>query len=331
MYLVTGGAGFLGQYIVEQLVARGDRVRIFCRGTYPALDRLGVETVQGDLKNPEEVAAACEGIESVIHTAALPGISVFWKPYYETNTLGTKHLLAGCKKHGVRRLVFTSSPSVVFDIPDQENVDESVPYPKRWLAHYPHSKALAEEMVLRANGPDLMTCSLRPHLLWGPRDRHILPRLFLRAKSKKLWRVGDGRNLVDIVYVENGAAAHIQACDALQPGSPVCGRAYFLSQGEPVNCWDWIDEILQIKGYEPVTKSLSFSTAYAMGALLEGAYKLFGMTGEPAMTRFLASQLARSHYFDISAARRDFGYDPKISKDEGMRRTFAETAGESKR
>jgi nucleoside-diphosphate-sugar epimerase len=321
MFLVTGGGGFLGLYVVEHLVARGDKVRVFCRGHYPEIDKLGVETFNGDLLCPETLNAACVDVDAVIHTAAVPGISVHWQPYYETNTLGTERLLDACKRQGVQRFVFTSSPSVTFDIPDQCGTDEiHSPYPKHFLGHYAHSKALAEQAVLAANCDTLRTCSLRPHLLWGPRDRQILPRVIARAKAGKLFRVGDGTNLVDTVYVENAAIAHLQAADALTPGSPVAGNAYFLSQGEPVNAWKWVDELLALVDLPPVKRAVSYRFAYATGTMLEVWYKLFGLKSEPVMTRFLASQLARSHYFDITAAKRDFGYSPKIDMKEGMSR-----------
>ena len=240
------------------------------------------------------------------------------------NTLGTRHVVEGCRTHGVRRLVYTSSPSVTFDGHSQQGVDESIPYPRRWLCHYAHSKALAEQHVLAANGTSgLATCSLRPHLIWGPRDRNLIPHVVDCARRGRLRRVGDGTNLIDTVYVENAAAAHLLAADALTPGSPVAGRAYFISQGEPVNCWAWIDELLAMAGLPPVRKSLSLPAAWLLGAACEAAYSLFRLSGEPPMSRFLARQMAASHYFDITAARRDFGYDPKISMAEGMRRLAA--------
>ncbi len=323
--LVTGGGGFLGRYIVEQLIARGDRARAFCRGHYPELDRLGVETIRADLCDRQAVVDACRGVDVVFHTAALAGISVDWAPYYAVNTLGTQHVIEGCRQHGVGRLVFTSSPSVTFDGTDQCGVDESAAYPTRWLAHYPHTKALAEQLVLEANGTDgLLTCALRPHLIWGPRDRHLIPRLLDRARSGRLRRVGDGDNLVDMIYVENAAEAHLQAADALTADSPVAGRAYFLSQGEPVNCWQWIDEILALADLPPVCKSISLKAAWRVGAVFEGVYKLLRLKGEPPMSRFLAAQLATSHYFDIRRARADFGYAARVSTAEGMRRLALE-------
>ena len=319
--LVTGATGFLGLYVVEQLMARGERVRAFCRRATPELQALGVEIALGDIRDPPAVAAACQGVHTVFHTAAVAGIWGPWKLFYETNTRGTQHVVAACSQHRVKKLIFTSSPSVTFDGRDQCGVDEQAPYARRWLAHYPHTKALAEQHVLAANSRDgLLTCALRPHLIWGPRDRHLVPRLLQRQREGKLRRVGDGRNLIDTIYVENAAAAHLQAADALQPGSPVCGRPYFLSQGEPVNCWQWIDELLALASLPPVRKSISLKAAYAVGAILEGAHRTLRLTSEPRMTRFLALQLGRSHYFDITAAKRNFGYNPAISTAQGLRR-----------
>lgn len=322
--LVTGANGFLGLYVVEQLVARGDGVRAISRRKCPALESLGVEIVRADLRDRQAMVDACRGMDIVFHVGGIAGIGGPWRNYYETNVLGTQYLVEGCRKHGVGRLVYTSSPSVTFDGRSQEGVDESAPYPEHWLCHYPRSKALAEQCVLAANGKNgLAACSLRPHLIWGPRDQNLIPRLLDRARSGRLRRIGDGTNRVDMVYVENAAAAHLQAADALSPDSPVAGRAYFISQGEPVNCWKWIDELLALAGLPPVQKSCSFRTAWFLGAACEAVYRCLGLRGEPPMTRFLAAQLSQSHYFDITRAQRDFGYAPKISTAEGMRRLAA--------
>lgn len=326
---MTGAGGFLGRYIAEQLVARGDRVRAFSRHQYPELTALGVETVCGDLRHAKDVDKACEGVEIVFHAAGVAGIWGPWDHFYGINTLGTQHVIAGCQRHGVSRLVYTSSPSVTFDGGDQLGIDETAPYPQKWLCHYPHTKALAEQAVLAANGKEgLSTCSLRPHLIWGPRDQHLIPRLLDRASQGKLVRVGDGRNRVDMIYVENAAAAHLLAGDALRPGGSVAGRSYFISQGDPVNCWDWIDQILLSAGKPPVKRAISFKTAWRVGAVLESVSQLFGLTGEPRMTRFLAAQLAKSHYFDMTRAIQDFGYSPRVTTEEGMRR-LAESLRES--
>jgi len=322
--LVTGAGGFLGLYLVEQLVARGAKVRGLCRGKYPELDALGVECVRVNLQDRNSVVAACQGVDIVFHTAGVAGLGGSWQSYYEINTQGTHYIVEGCLRHGVGRLVYTSSPSVTFDGTNQRGVDESTPYPRHWLGHYQHTKALAEQHVLQANGcQGLLTCSLRPHLIWGPRDRHLIPKLLARARSGRLRRVGDGTNLVDMIYVENAAEAHLQAADALRPGSPVAGRAYFLSQGTPVNCWQWIDQILALADLPPVRKAISLSTAWKIGAGFEALWRLLGRSTDPPMTRFLAAQLATDHYFDITRAREDFGYCPRISTEEGMRRLAA--------
>lgn len=315
-------------YIVEQLVARGDQVRAFCRRRYAELDALGVETIQGDLCDRQATVAACRGMEVAIHVGGVAGIGGLRTHYYGINTAGTCHVVEGCRAHGVGRLVYTSSPSVTFDGSDQKGVDESVSYARRWLSHYARSKALAEQHVLEANGSDgLLTCALRPHLIWGVRDRHLIPRLLDRARSGRLCRVGDGTNQIDTIYVENAARAHVQAADALGPGSAVAGRAYFISQGEPVNCWDWIDQILALADLPPVRKTISFLAAWRLGAILETVYGLLRLRREPPMTRFLAAQLATSHYFDIARAREDFGYRPVVSTAEGMARLAEELGG----
>jgi nucleoside-diphosphate-sugar epimerase len=327
--LVTGAGGFLGLYLVEMSLARGDHVRAIARQRYPQLDRAGVEAIQGDLQDAQTAAEACRGIDVVYHAAGVAGIWGPWEHYFGINTLATQNVIAGCLQHRVPKLVYTSSPSVTFDGGDQQGVDESVPYPQRWLCHYPHAKALAEQQVLAANDRSgLLTCALRPHLIWGPRDRHLVPRLLQRAGQGQLRRVGDGTNLVDMVYVENAVLAHLQAADALESGSPVGGRAYFISQGEPVNCWQWIDRILAIAGIPRVTKSITFPAAWRLGAVLETVHRLVRSAREPRMTRFLAAQLAKHHYFDIHRAQADFGYSPHISIEEGMRRLAADMRGE---
>ena len=312
----------MGLYVVEQLAARGDDVRVFCRRSYSRLDELGVESMAGDVRDAAAVQRACDGIDAVLHVAALPGIWGRWKTYHDVNTLGTLNVIAGCRQQRVPKLIYTSSPSVIYDGKPHENVDESYPYPRssQFLCHYPHTKMLAEKAVLVANGPVLSTTALRPHLIWGPRDNHLVPRLIRRAKSGRLRRVGDGTNLVSMTYVENAAAAHLQACDALSADSANAGKAYFINEPEPVNLWDWIDELLGRAGIPALKKRISASAAWKAGAVLEMVYRCLFLPGEPPMTRFLASQLSSSHYYSTEAAKRDFGFSPPVSVEEGMRR-----------
>jgi nucleoside-diphosphate-sugar epimerase len=163
-----------------------------------------------------------------------------------------------------------------------------------------------------------MTIVLRPHLIWGPRDSHLVPRIIARAK--RLVRVGDGKNLVDTIYIDNAADAHILAADRLEENHKLSGNVYFISQGEPVPLWDMVNDILRVAGFAPVKRSISRRTAWVIGAMLEACYKLFKLSGEPQMTRFVAEELATAHWFDISAAKRDLGYVPRVSTKQGIRR-----------
>jgi nucleoside-diphosphate-sugar epimerase len=151
-------------------------------------------------------------MDVVFHVAALAGIWGKWRHYYDTNVLGTRHVIDGCRAHGVPKLIYTSSPSVTFDGRPQENLDERADYPRNWLCHYSHTKALAEQEVLAAAGKQLATCALRPHLIWGPGDRHLIPQFITRAREGRLLRVGDGKNLVDTTYVEKCGNCPLASC-----------------------------------------------------------------------------------------------------------------------
>lgn len=318
--LVTGGGGFLGGKIAAMLHQRGDDVTALGRNRYPALEREGIKTTQADVRDAQAIQRACEGMDVVFHTAAVAGIWGKRDTYYQINTVGTRNVLAACLACGVGKLIFTSSPSVAIGGGAIRGVDESIAYPKRYLTHYSETKAIAEREVLEANGDRLLTVALRPHLIWGPGDPHLMPRVVDRARRKKLVRVGDGSNLVDITYIDNAARAHLQAADALASGSPCAGRAYFITNGEPLRLWEWFARVLEAVGAPPVTRSMSYPTAYRIGAALEWTFRLLGIRREPLMTRFLAGQLGLPHYFDILAARRDFGYTVEVSVEQGTGR-----------
>ena len=320
--LVTGGGGFLGGAVVRILLARGDAVRSFTRSCYPWLSEIGVPQVHGDLADPAAVATAAAGCDVVFHVAAKAGVWGRYADFHAANVVGTANVIAACKAAGVGRLVYTSTPSVVYAGPI-EGGDESLPYPKRYDAAYPATKAVAERAVLAANGPDLATVALRPHLIWGPGDPHLIPRVLARARAGKLRRVGTAPVKVDVTYVDNAADAHVLAADCLAPGAAPAGRAYFISNGEPVELWEFLNRILADAGLPPVTRSVSAWSARLAGRVLETVYRGFRLSGEPAMTRFVAAQLSTSHWFRIAAARRDFGYVPRVGLDDGLRRLAA--------
>jgi nucleoside-diphosphate-sugar epimerase len=266
------------------------------------------------------VTAAAEGCDAVLHVAGKAGVWGRYDDYYATNVTGTVNVLTACRVLGIRRLVYTGTPSVVHTGRDIEGGNESLPYATRFLGPYPETKAAAEKKVLSANGPDFATVALRPHLIWGPGDPHLIPRLLTRARAGKIRRVGDRNVTVDVTYVDNAAAAHVLALDQLDVDSPIAGRPYFITNGEPVDLYGFINRILATAKLPPVEKSVSVRKAKLAGWVLEKVYSLLKLTGEPAMTRFLASQLSTSHWFDISAARRDLGYEPRVSLEEGLKR-----------
>ena len=324
--LVTGGNGFLGSAIVRMLAARGDQVCILCRSGHSAAFSSTLAKhrspllVQADIRDATAVQKACEGQDVVFHVAAKAG---FWGRRHEfqsTNVDGTRNVIKACRAAGVSRLVYTSSPSVVFGRDDLSGVNESQPYPLHYLADYPESKARAERMVLAANGASLSTVALRPHLIFGPGDPHLIPRVIDRARKGTLRQVGEGKNLVDITYIDNAAEAHLLAADAVSPDASCAGKPFFITQGEPVVLWTWLDELLQAVKAPRITRGVSLRTATLVGAVMEGVHRAFGLEREPRMTRFLANQLAKSHYFDISAAKRDLGYTVRVSLREGTNR-----------
>lgn len=320
--LVTGANGFLGSALVRLLLDHGHEVRALVRRRDETLTAINVPTFHGDIRDYISIEPAFEDdIDCVFHTAAVTGIWGSWKKFHSTNTIGTRNIVQACLNRNIPKLVYTSSPSVTFEGNHQVNQNETAPYAKRWLCHYPHSKALAEQHVLDSNDPnELMTCALRPHLIWGPGDKHLIPRLVQRARMKQLKRVGDGGNQVDCTFVDNAAISHIQAAEAMKPGSPVCGSAYYITNGDPVNCWGFINEVLAIAGLPAIRKKISYYWAYRLGFALETYHDMFNIDAEPKMTRFLAAQLAKSHYFDIGRAQSDFNYRPIVSMEEGLKR-----------
>ncbi len=316
--LVTGGGGFLGGGIVKLLRERGDVVYSFSRGYYPRLKALGIEQIRGDIRDKQAVEKALNGMDIVFHVAARPGVWGDYDDYFGVNVTGTRNVIAACMACGIKRLVYTSSPSVIFDGRDMAGVNESTPYPEHYHAHYPKTKAMAEQEVKSATDESLKTIILRPHLIWGPGDNHLVPRILKRAN--RLRRIGDGLNLVDTVYIDNAAHAHVLAADQLNKHPELSGNVYFISQDEPVRLWDMIDNILKAGGKGPVKGSFSRQTAWIIGTICEGIFKLLRLQQEPPMTRFVANELATSHWFDINAARRDLGYEPLVSIEEGLSR-----------
>ncbi|WP_404424567.1 NAD-dependent epimerase/dehydratase family protein [Nibricoccus sp. IMCC34717] len=316
--LVTGGTGFLGRRLVERLLAAGRSVSILSRHADPALERRGVRFVLAPLGDDPRVAEACAGVETVYHVAAKVGV---WGPYhefFEANVLGTRALLRGARQHGVRQFIHTSTPSVVYNGRDLAGADETLPLTRSCPSPYPLTKALAEAEVLAANNATLRTVALRPHLIWGPGDPHLVPRILARARAGRLRIVGHGRNRVDMVHVENAVDAELLAeAELRRPNSRCAGKAYFITNAEPVVLWDWVNGLLKGVGLPAVTRAVPLPVAYGLGAACEALWLALRREGEPPMTRFIAAELAKDHWFSPEAARRDLGYAPRVSMAAG--------------
>lgn len=325
--LVTGGSGFLGSAICRDLIERGYAVRSATRTPAPELERQGIEDQRCDLADPAQVREVVQDCDAVIHTAAKVGIWGARNEFFRTNLSGTQHLIEESRRAGLKRFIYTSTPSVCFDGKGHRNADETLPYAKRHLAAYPESKMQAEKLVLKSNSSEFATCALRPHLIFGPDDPHLIPRLIERGRARKLIQVGTGANRVSMTWVDNAAGAHIDALEAFEDGGKHGGKAYFIAQEDPVCLWEWIGELFEELDVPPVKRKISRRFAYALGATLEASWNLLRKKSDPPMTRFVALQLACEHSYDMGPARRDFGYRERISMADATARLISAWGG----
>ena len=333
-YIITGGGGFVGRALGKALLQRGCQVHSLARGDYPELRQLGIETHVVDISSdPATWADILRGADGVFHTAAMVDMWGDYSDFLRTNVEGTRNIIRACREAGVRNLVFTSSPSVIHDGTNLEGIDESYPYPKHFDAFYPATKAIAEQEVVAANdSQSLRTVSLRPHLIWGPNDTNLIPTILERARAGRLTQIGGGSNLIDLTYIDDCVAAHLAAMDALDRDRiEVFGKIYFISQGEPVLMWGWINEVLARNGLPPVSRRIPTALAMGIAAVMESLARVLrciGVSYTPLLTKFLVSEMAKHHYFSIEAAKRDLGYKPAISIAQALDLTFPVSVAE---
>lgn len=315
--LVTGGGGFLGSAVCRQLAALGYEVIAFQRRPAQHLATAGVVSIQGDISNVTKVVTAANGCDAIIHTAAKAGV---WGPadeYWRINVQGTENVLEACREQGIGLLVHTSSPSIVHTGGDVSGVNESAPIAENFSAPYPETKAEAERLILAANSDALNTCALRPHLIWGPGDPHILPRLIQKARGGRIALPGPDK-LIDTIFIANAALAHVKALQELAGRARCAGKAYFVTNNEPMRQGEIIRLLLAAMGVKVEIRSVPVGLARAAGALLETAWKSFNLASEPPVTRFSVEQLATAHWFNTRAAVRDFGYLPETTIEQGL-------------
>jgi len=323
--LVTGGGGFLGLEVCKKLIEKDFLVTSISRKKYKELEDLNITQIECDLSDQNDINnISLIGFDIIVHTAAKAGVWGSRNEFFSANLHGTINIFNKAKLDGVKYFIYTSSPSVVFGEKDLINEDENLAYPLKYHTYYAHSKALAENYILSNVDEEIKAIALRPHLIWGKNDPHLIPRIIQKSKKNRLVKVGDGQNLVDVIYVENAAMAHVNAINALIEKPQLSGQAYFIGQEKPINLWSFIDRILAAHQLSPVKKQISFKAAFYIGQLFEFVYPFINIffKAEPPMTKFMALQLAKSHYFSHEKARVDLNYKPDISFEDAFKKTF---------
>jgi nucleoside-diphosphate-sugar epimerase len=315
--LVTGGTGFLGQHLTRTLLVAGHTVSMMGRDFSQVAPSLQKEVlpVVCDLRDRDAIRQACRDMDAVYHVGALSAAWGKRADFFATNVEGTRAVVEGCREHGVKRLIYVSSPSVVFTGADQQNVTEALPYPRRFVSIYSLTKKLGEDLV-NAAAPALETVIVRPKAIFGPGDRTLLPQLIAAARRRRLPQIGAGRNLVDLTYVENVAAALLLALHA----DAASGKTYNITNDEHIPLWNVIKQVLEELQLSTQLCQMPLSVALAAAAMMEARAALTG--AEPLLTRYSAAILARTQTYDIAAARRDLGYAPAISVATGIERTL---------
>jgi len=318
--LVTGASGFVGGAVVHELLARGYKVRGTGRKPRPEGFPGEAEYESTDLCDLQRLPPLLVNCTAIVHVAAKAGVWGSQESFRRPNVEATRNLLEHAGSAGVRYFVHTSTPSVVYNGQSIQGGDESLPYGRSFPCEYLTTKAEAEKMVLMAHREgSFQTLALRPHLVWGPGDPHLFPRVFERVRQGRLRQVGNGTNRVDMTYIDNVAQGHVDALESLVQGKGG-GEAYFLTQDEPVALWPFVNRVLEGAGYPPVKKKLPLGAATCIGAACELVWRLLRRKGEPPMTRFVAVELAKDHWFSSSKARDVLGYKPKVSMEEGLQR-----------
>ncbi|CBL44688.1 3-beta hydroxysteroid dehydrogenase/isomerase family protein [gamma proteobacterium HdN1] len=324
--LITGGCGFIGRNLVNGFADAGHDVTVLDLGGKAFRD--DVRFVDMNICDKAAVISVCEGMDSIIHNASLVHTKhnkedVVW----EVNLGGTQNIIAACKQHKIPRLVYISSASAVYEGKDIENGDETLPYSSISQAPYADSKIQAEKEVLAFSGTGVtQCCAIRPHVVFGPEDNRFMPAILQKAREGKLKRaIGDRDKLSDFTYVSNLVDAVLLAEQKLEEGAASCGQAYFITNGEPMAFFDFVERMLLELGYPPISGKVPYWLAYTAAAIAEGIDTLKGGTlnAENGLTRFAVRYMVTHHYYSIEKARRELGWEPRVGITEGIKVTVA--------
>lgn len=319
--LVTGGGGFVGKSLIKKLLNKGYQVKSLSRNFYEELATLSVTCYQGDIGGEfEKINLFFKNVDAVFHVASKVDMWGKYDDFFKTNVIGTRNIIKACKENNIKYLIYTSSPSVIANNDGLKEVDASFPYPKKYDAFYPETKAMAEkEIIKEGKKGEIFTLVLRPHLIWGPNDTNLIPTILDKAKNGKLKQIGDGKNIVDCSYIEDCTDAHILALEALEKNPSLSSNVYFVTQDEHIKLWDFINSILVAKKLPPIEKKVSKKLALSIARVLEFTSKMIP-SFKPLFTKFLITEMTTDHYFNIEKTKKDLGYSPKYSIKEGLKK-----------
>ena len=329
--LVTGAAGFVGSHLIKALLQRGLKVRALVRNTQLDLTHENLECFSGDIQNAEQMMQACTGIDTVFHSAAMiatlggSGVSDAYRDQaFAINVTGTRNIIAACQAQGASRLIHTSSVDTCFNSEDDLHMNEHTPYATRFTSVYIETKIPAEQAVLKANAPGgLLTCALRPDGIWGAGGSLMLDTLVEKLKAGQMVaRIGGMGGIHDHVHVDNLVHAHLLVADALQADSPVCGKAYFISDGEPDRMFDFVRPVFEGLGYKVPRLNIPAAPLLLIVRAWQWLHFKAGIAA-PIFTPHELNKLTMSTVVSSDAATRDFGYRPVKSVAEGMREAVA--------
>ena len=323
--LVTGGSGLVGRNFVETLLQRGYKVKSFDIVPSP-LSHENLEVIQGNICDAETVKKACEGVDTVFHTAAIIGLKggrAVSKEYrdqsYAINVEGTKNLLHALQKAGGKRFVYTASNSVIIEGKPIAGGTEDTPYTNRFNDLYTETKVVAEKWVLEQNGEGgVYTCSIRPSGIWGPGDQTMFKMFFEQILDGVfIAQVGDGSALIDNSYVHNLIHGQILAAQHLVEGGTSPGQAYFINDNDPINMFEFAKPVVEAIGAKFPTVKLPYWLVKGIMVTWQELHFRFGFP-EPPLPPLAIERIAITNYFSIEKARKDLGYEPVYTTEQAM-------------
>ncbi|HET6416587.1 MAG TPA: NAD-dependent epimerase/dehydratase family protein [Polyangiales bacterium] len=329
--LVTGAAGFLGSHLVRGLLDQGYSVRAVVRRTALPLEHPELEIVRGEMEDAERMMEICRGVDTVFHAAAhlalLGGSAAsakYRKAAYEANVRGVENLIAACQANGVSRFVHTSSIDVCFNSEVDTEMNELTPYASNMSCLYTETKIEGEKRVLEANGQGgLLTTVLRPDGIYGPGNNLMLDEMFEQVtKGRLVATIGYPGALHDHIYIDNLVDAEIRIAKRLVAGSPVCGKAYFVTDGRPLPLFEFMRPLIEGMGYKVPKLDIPYRPVLAFLRLWQYLHFRIGLPA-PFFSPHEIRKLAISHCASSAAAERDFDYRPIVSPDDAMARCLA--------